>query len=123
VTTHMLAEIAEQPTALRSTIEALLPRAAEAVGAENLCRQAIFMNHASNAVAPEDAEVVQVGDAIGQRAERRGLVQGAVPVLLFGCESGITCLLPFSPGRVAEDVLGYRNRCGAAAVTGGVRSR
>jgi hypothetical protein len=36
------------------------------------------MNHASGAVAPPDAEVVQVGDAIWQRAERRGLVQGAV---------------------------------------------
>jgi hypothetical protein len=34
-------------------------------------------DHASGAVAPEDAETVQVGDAIGQRAKRRGLVQGA----------------------------------------------
>src|SRR6266851_2858668 len=30
------------------------------------------------AVAPPDTEVVQVGDAIWQRAKRRGLVQGAV---------------------------------------------
>jgi hypothetical protein len=30
------------------------------------------MNHASGAVAPPDAEVVQACDAIGQRAERRG---------------------------------------------------
>ena len=36
------------------------------------------MNHASGAVAPPDAEVVQAGDAIWQRAKRRGLVQGAV---------------------------------------------
>jgi TOTE conflict system primase-like protein len=36
------------------------------------------MDHASGAVAPSDAEVVQVGDAIRQRAERRGLVQRAV---------------------------------------------
>src|SRR5450759_5111240 len=36
------------------------------------------MNHASSAVAAKDAEVVQVGDAIRQRAKRRGLVQGAV---------------------------------------------
>jgi hypothetical protein len=48
------------------------------VGADNLCHQAIFMDHASGAVAPPHAEVVQVGDAIGQRAKRRGLVQGAV---------------------------------------------
>jgi hypothetical protein len=32
----------------------------------------------SGAVAPPDAEVVQVGDAIRQRAEWRGLAQGAV---------------------------------------------
>jgi hypothetical protein len=44
------------------------------VGAGNLCHQAIFMNHASGAVAPPEAEVVQVGDAIWQRAEWRGLV-------------------------------------------------
>jgi hypothetical protein len=30
------------------------------------------------AIAPPNAEVVQVGDAIGQRAKRRGLVQSAV---------------------------------------------
>ena len=48
------------------------------VGADNLCHQAIFMNHASGAVASPEAKVVQVGDAIWQRAQRRGLVQGAV---------------------------------------------
>ncbi|MDQ2815702.1 MAG: hypothetical protein M3Z75_28625 [Actinomycetota bacterium] len=36
------------------------------------------MNYASGTVTPLDPEVVQVGDAIGQRAERRCLVQGAV---------------------------------------------
>ena len=36
------------------------------------------MNHAACAVTAPDAEVVHAGDAIGQRAERRGLVQGAV---------------------------------------------
>ena len=48
------------------------------VGAENLCHQAILMNHAPSAVAPLDPELVQVGDAVWQRAQRRGLVQGAV---------------------------------------------
>ena len=47
-------------------------------GADNLCHQAIFVNHASGAVASPDAEVVQAGDAVWQRAQRRGLVQGAV---------------------------------------------
>jgi hypothetical protein len=39
-------------------------RATGPVGAENLCHQPIFMNHASGAVAPPYAEVVQHGDAI-----------------------------------------------------------
>jgi hypothetical protein len=36
------------------------------------------VNHAPRAVTPLDPEPIQVGDCIGQRAERRGLVQGAV---------------------------------------------
>ena len=36
------------------------------------------MDHASGAVTPPEAEVVQVGDGVWQRANRRGLVQGAV---------------------------------------------
>jgi hypothetical protein len=41
------------------------------VSAENLCHQAIFMNHAPSAVTPLDPELIEVGDAIGQRAQRR----------------------------------------------------
>ena len=48
------------------------------MGAENLCHQAIFVNHASCAVTPLYPEMGQAGDAVGQRAERRGLVQGSV---------------------------------------------
>src|ERR1039457_3405919 len=59
--------------------------ASSPVGAENLCHQAIFMNHAPGAVTPLDPEMVQVGDAVGYRAERRGLFQGAVrPVGVAG---------------------------------------
>jgi hypothetical protein len=36
------------------------------------------MNHAPGAVAPTDPELVQVGDADGQRAQWRGLPEGAV---------------------------------------------
>lgn len=42
------------------------------VGAENLCHQVILVNQSSGAVAPEDPEVIQVRDAIGQRSQRRG---------------------------------------------------
>jgi len=38
--------------------------------------------HGSGAVAPPEAERVQVGDAIWQRAQRRGTVQGAVRPLV-----------------------------------------
>ena len=57
------------------------------VGAENLCHQAVFMNHASGAVAALDPELIEVGDAIGQRAQRRGLLQGAVR--LVGVAGGL----------------------------------
>ncbi|MGH3402547.1 MAG: hypothetical protein ACRDRJ_08575 [Streptosporangiaceae bacterium] len=50
------------------------------VGAENLCHQVIFVNHASCAITPLDPELIQFGDAVGQRAERRGLAERAVPV-------------------------------------------
>ena len=36
------------------------------------------MNHAPGAVTPLDPEMVQVGEAVGQRTERRGLAEGAV---------------------------------------------
>jgi hypothetical protein len=36
------------------------------------------MDHATSAVTPLDPELVQAGDAVGQRAERRGLLQGSV---------------------------------------------
>ena len=36
------------------------------------------MNHATSAVTPLDQEMIQVGHAIWQRAERCGLIQGSV---------------------------------------------
>jgi hypothetical protein len=48
------------------------------VGAEDLCHQAIFVDDAARAVMPPDPEIIQVGDAIWQRPQWRGLVQGAV---------------------------------------------
>jgi hypothetical protein len=58
------------------------------VGAENLCHQAIFVDDATDAVAP-DPEVTEVGDAIWQGPQWRGLAQGAVrPVrIVEGCSS------------------------------------
>lgn len=56
--------------------ECLVP--AGPVGAENLCHQAIFVYDTTGAVMPPDPEMIQVSDAIWQRPEWRGLVQGAV---------------------------------------------
>jgi hypothetical protein len=53
-------------------------RTCRGCGRRNLCHQAIFVNHASCTVTPLYPEMGQVGDAVGQRAERRGLVQGSV---------------------------------------------
>ena len=36
------------------------------VGAENLCDQAIFVNHAPGAIAPLDPELIQIRNAGGQ---------------------------------------------------------
>jgi len=47
------------------------------VGAENLCHQVIFVEDAASAVTPPDPEMIQISNAVGQGAERRGLVQGA----------------------------------------------
>jgi len=48
------------------------------VGAENLCHQAILMNHAAGAVTSLNPEPVKAGDVVGEPAQRRGLLQGAV---------------------------------------------
>jgi glutamate/tyrosine decarboxylase-like PLP-dependent enzyme len=51
---------------------------ADAVGAENLCHQVIFVDDAARAVTPPHAELIQIGEAICQGTHRRGLVQGTV---------------------------------------------
>jgi hypothetical protein len=48
------------------------------VGAENLCHHAIFVDDTTCAVVAPDPEMIQVGDAIWQGPQWRGLVQGAV---------------------------------------------
>ena len=46
------------------------------------------MNHAAGAIAPLDPELIQApGDAAGQRAERRGLLQGAVRAGACCCDT------------------------------------
>ncbi len=39
---------------------------ADPVGAESLCHQVIFVNHAPGAVAPLDPELIQIRDAVRQ---------------------------------------------------------
>jgi len=59
------------------------------------------MNNASSTVAPLDPELIQVGDVVGQRAQRRGLVQGSVrpvgvvEVLVFAQHDYQMPLIPY----------------------------
>jgi hypothetical protein len=59
------------------------------------------MNHASGAVTPLNAEVVHASDAIWQRPERRGLVQGPVwpvrivEILVFAQDYHKVPLVPY----------------------------
>ena len=47
-------------------------------GAENLCDVVVFVQEASGAVAPADAEGLEVDDVFGQGPQWRGLAEGSV---------------------------------------------
>ena len=73
----------------------------------------MFVNHATGAVAPPAAQPVQVGDATGQQAKRRGLVQGTVrPVRVVE----VLVLTGTDP---AEPVPGAATVCAKITGTGG----
>ena len=59
-------------------LEKLAPDPLIPVGAENLCHQVIFVEDSGSTVTPPDPEMIQISNAVGQGAERRGLVQGSV---------------------------------------------
>jgi hypothetical protein len=81
-------------------------------------------------VASLDAEVVQIADAIGQRARRLGLIQGAVQLIpkltrlvrtairrrvttvALRATSRVQCLRPSCYARLAERVVGKVERLG-----------
>jgi hypothetical protein len=50
---------------LRHQLAVLQRRQPRPCGAENLCEQAILVNHAAGAVTALDAELIQIGDAVG----------------------------------------------------------
>ena len=58
--------------------------------AENLCHQVIFVDDATGTVMPPDPEMIQIGDAIWQRLQWRGLVQGAVRPVGVIIVAGVT---------------------------------
>jgi hypothetical protein len=72
------------------------------------------MNHASGAVAPPDAQAVQVGDAIGQRAERRRLVQGAVRPVPVPDQGPVQQLTPAAANPAFHDRIHPRRLNGGA---------
>jgi hypothetical protein len=56
------------------------------------------MNHTPGAVTPLNPEMVQVGDALGQRAQRRGLPEGSVRPVLWGSSQCGLALFRVSAG-------------------------
>jgi hypothetical protein len=62
------------------------------------------------AVAPLDPEVIQVSNAVGQRAERRGLVQGAVGPVGVAEVEAVAARLEQAAERARE-----RGECAATA--------
>jgi len=98
------------------------------VGADNLCHQAIFVDHAAGAVAPLYPEMVQAGDAIWQRAQWRCLPEGSVrpvgvvEVLVLAQDGHQMPLVPDHPWspRVASLFAGNRvcQRTDGGIVTG-----
>jgi hypothetical protein len=91
--------------------------AGHAVGADNLCHQAIFVDHAASAVTPPDPDVVWVGDTVGQWAQWRCLPEGSVrpvgvtEVLVLAQDGHQVPLVPdqgpveqFSPGSCQSSV-------------------
>jgi len=68
---ELLAHDRREVEAIRSNISAALRDSpSTVVEADKLCHQAIFMNHASGAVASPNVEVAYVDDIIWQRAKR-----------------------------------------------------
>ncbi len=84
------------------------------VGAENLYHQVIFVDDATSAVTPLDAEMIQISNAIGQAAERRGLLQGAV--------RPVCCRSPRTRAARSSGGAGSRSGSGPVARDGSCRS-
>ena len=70
--------LAHKPPPAVSTTVDLVARRVPSCGCRKPIQQAIFVDHTSGTVAPLDPELIQVGDAIGQPAQRRGMAQDSV---------------------------------------------
>ncbi len=84
------------------------------VGAENLYHQVIFVDDATSAVTPLDAEMIQISNTIGQAPERRGLLQGAV--------RPVCCRSPRTRAARSSGGAGSRSGSGPVARDGSCRS-
>src|SRR5690242_6338202 len=77
------------------------PRSGQPVDAENLCHQVVFVEDPASTVTPPDPEMIQISSAVGQGAERRGLVQssvrpvGVVEVLVLAQHGQQMPLIPY----------------------------
>ncbi len=116
VTTHMRAEIAEQPEALRRTLEALLPRTKELAALSDGTRQVLFIARGTS-----DNAAVYGSYLIQVRAGRLATLASPSVATVYRARldlSGVLAVALSQSGRTEEivDTLVWARDCGARAV-------
>ena len=122
--THMRAEIAEQPAVLRATIDALLPRAADAAALAGDARQVLFIARGTS-----DNAAVYGGYLIQAHAGRLATLASPSIATAYRSRidlSGVLAVALSQSGRTEEivETLGWARDCGARtlAITNGAAS-
>jgi glutamine---fructose-6-phosphate transaminase (isomerizing) len=122
--THMRAEIAEQPTALRATIDALLPRAADAAALACDARQVLFIARGTS-----DNAAVYGSYLIQAHAGRLAALASPSIATAYRSRidlSGVLAVALSQSGRTEEiiETLAWARDCGARtlAITNGAGS-
>jgi fructoselysine-6-P-deglycase FrlB-like protein len=122
--THMRAEIAEQPTALRATIDALLPRAADAAALARDARQVLFIARGTS-----DNAAVYGSYLIQAHAGRLAALASPSIATAYRSRidlSGVLAVALSQSGRTEEiiETLAWARDCGARtlAITNGAGS-
>ena len=122
--THMRAEIAEQPAVLRATIDALLPRAADAAALAGDARQVLFIARGTS-----DNAAVYGSYLVQAHAGRLATLASPSIATAYHSRidlSGVLAVALSQSGRTEEivETLGWARDCGARtlAITNGAAS-